>query len=317
MTESAKERALLRWVASVLAPSNIPVTQLSDFKDGVVLIRLAEVLFKETIDPKSYRTSPTRDLEMVLNSECAIKFLQSKDVRLVNTSGRDIFELNPRQLFGLLTTLYFSTQPKTPSKSSGGSGDDPLLEWAQTVVEPRDVKLSNWDSSWSDGRGLYELTSAAHPNLLPVGSGDSLSPAERETRALRALETAGTPVYASPGDIAGPQPNALVVKMQIQEIFNDWPNGSSRRRSQLPRDEVPDRVLGIDLGATRVRYGDYLRDEPNNEYIDNKVSVTPEGRVVAGSPPGSTAIPSALALVGRQYNDPATESLISDRKSVV
>jgi hypothetical protein len=53
------------------------------FKSGVLLIRLVETLFNDKIDPRRYRANPARDLDMVLNCDCALDSVKAKGVRVV------------------------------------------------------------------------------------------------------------------------------------------------------------------------------------------------------------------------------------------
>jgi hypothetical protein len=81
---TSEERALLRWVSAVLADTGLSATTLSDLKSGLLLIRLAERLLQERIDPAKCRNPPRHDLDIVLNCDCAVAFIRSKGIPLTD-----------------------------------------------------------------------------------------------------------------------------------------------------------------------------------------------------------------------------------------
>jgi hypothetical protein len=318
----------MRWVSTVLADSGTSVTSLTDFKSGVLLIRLAEQLFHDRVDPKRYRAEPKRDLDMILNCDCAVDFIKSKGVSLVNVCGRDVFDLNPGLFTGLLTTLFFKCQTKAPSPPASGRGD-PLLSWVQSFLNPRDIKVVNWSQSWADGLALYALIAAVRPATLDFLAGASLSPMARERKAMDAITQLGIPLYLSAGDIADSVPPATVVKMQVQEIYTAVgadatppppkkpliPPPLPRAEAHLPPEGRTKHSLGIDLGSAKVRFGVFSRDDMSSAFetnvIDTVVSVTESGDMVTGEPDGSIAIPPTSRMIGRQFKDPAVESHVA------
>jgi molecular chaperone DnaK (HSP70) len=345
MAADSETRAFLTWIAHVLHDADIRVTDLPDLKSGVVLIRLAEHLFHETIPPKFYRAEPKREFDMILNCNYAIEFLQKKGVKMVGISGKDVFDLNVRPLFGLLANLCFNynIEAPPPPPPAGGRGD-PLLAWVKSTLEPRGITVKDFSGSWSDGLAFYSLIAIISPGSLDFAEGSALSPADRERQGLAACERLGIPVYAEPGSIATPKPSSNVIKMQIQEIYkfsaSDAPHRPPPEPIPTPRPDPPkpsisaipavaplpraevhlppegksEHSIGIDFGASKIRFGVFSKRNPESAFdvnvLDPIVGVDAAGKLFVGDFPELTPIPPVRELVGRQFNDPsASESI--------
>jgi hypothetical protein len=214
-TQGAESRALFQWVSELL---DTIVTDASDFKSGILLIRLVEHLFNEKLKPTTYRLEPKREIDMVINNDSAINFLKSKDVKIVNLSGRDIVEGKVNAVLSALTTVFFKCPRVGFDESSAGRGD-PLLKWVQSTLAPAGVTVTNWTSSWSDGRAIYALVATALPTELTLGDCGSLSAADRESRAIIACQSRRIPIHVSVGDIISVQQGSIIVKIAVQEIY--------------------------------------------------------------------------------------------------
>jgi hypothetical protein len=90
-------------------------------------IRLAERLFNDTIDPRTYKVNSRRDLDMTLNNDCAIKLLTGKGVKIINLCGRDVVDGNVKALFSILARLFFQSNGIAPVPAARGRGDPLLL----------------------------------------------------------------------------------------------------------------------------------------------------------------------------------------------
>jgi hypothetical protein len=66
------------------------INDFNDFTSGVSMIHLIEVLFVGIIPFKACRVKPNREIEMVLNFECALEFVTRKGLHIVGLSGRDL-----------------------------------------------------------------------------------------------------------------------------------------------------------------------------------------------------------------------------------
>jgi molecular chaperone DnaK (HSP70) len=405
--QGAESRAVFHWVARVL---DIDPPGPDDFKTGVLLIRLLERLFGEQINPKTYKAAPQRIVDMVINNDCALQFLRAKGVKVINLSGRDIVDGNIKSLLSTLIQLYFKSQQIIP-EGTVSARVDPLLLWVQSVLKPKAIDVTNWVSSWIDGRAIYGLVAITLPSGLNLEEISALTPARRESVALLACERLGISIGVSPGDIISVKTGSKVVQMVVQEIyaytknprpiptppvigpdpvrsqpppcppevvgpvpsdppprfdpppFEPEPNppspfatsepppcpievllADSKADPAVPSFEPPRHFapppfpvgeppfdpdlppppsrysLGIDLGASRLRYSLFSMDNPSSAFdshvIDARASVDPSGRIFvspdgAPPPPEFTPLPSLQRLFGRKFADPAVASAVA------
>jgi hypothetical protein len=203
-------------------------------------------------------------------------------------------------------------------------GHDPLLPWVQRELEQDEVIVENWTSSWSDGIAFYMLIALRRLPTLDIKVVHDLTPRMRDAEALVACQKLGIFVYVSPGDMI--RNCAIATKMQVQEVLNYTfmgPRPTELLAPPLPRaegrrpPEVESRYsLGIDFGASKIRFSLFSKTEPEKDFpviaLDNIVSVGPDGRLFAGTAPDLTPIPSARALLGRQFNDPSLKQFLEN-----
>jgi hypothetical protein len=217
----------------------------------------------------SSSAEPKCETDMAFNSDSVLDFLLSNGVTVVAVTGNDVFTQREERLTRLLSTLFFRFAPHSPPKRKSR---DPLLAWASKTLAPVGVTVVNWDASWADGTALYALVSLASPAALDIQQSKQLEPDIREQGALKCCATLRIPVYAEPGDFV-PSPRALIIKMQVQEIYNFIADAKQREKAvprpiKRPKAHLPPAgdtnfSLGIGLGASKVRYGIYSKADPD------------------------------------------------------
>jgi hypothetical protein len=124
----SESRALCRWVSHILCHSATHPIEPKDFKNGLLLIRLVERLFNESIDPSKYCTSPKNDNEMTMNHNCVLEFVRSKGV----------FADRGCSVQRILSHLFFKCQTHLPPARPDVS-DDPLLAWVQRFLVSENI----------------------------------------------------------------------------------------------------------------------------------------------------------------------------------
>jgi molecular chaperone DnaK (HSP70) len=86
--------------------------------------------------------------------------------------------------------------------------------------------------------------------------------------------------------------------------------------AHLPPEAKSDHSLGIDFGASKIRFGVFSRNAPQSTFdvnvLDPVVGVDEGGNVVVGRDADLFPIPPIRELLGRQFNDPAVSDSIRD-----
>uniref|UniRef100_A0A914HC18 Calponin-homology (CH) domain-containing protein n=1 Tax=Globodera rostochiensis TaxID=31243 RepID=A0A914HC18_GLORO len=179
-----QQNTFTRWVNQHLknAPGSPRVQNLAtDFHDGILLIRLAEVLAHRNL--ARFNRKPIMRTQKLDNISTVLNFLQKEEhIKIVNIDSSHIADHNLKLILGLIWTLilhYSISQPipsstesaddaehplPSPRKSGSSSTDQQqspkqrLLAWIQEKVPHR--RVANFTSDWSDGILLGALVDA-------------------------------------------------------------------------------------------------------------------------------------------------------------
>ncbi|KAG0345549.1 hypothetical protein BG004_003608 [Podila humilis] len=180
------------------------VTNLAvDLRDGVRLCRLIDLHFPTTNLSKSMKFPTLSKTQMQQNVSMALSALEDQGIPLEGTRGgvvsaRDIVEGHREKTFGLLWKLILNWKvsvlldlsileaeifeiKKEYRKSHGVDQPDrvdtvyftsdqlsALLRWCQAIGTFHDIPITNFTTSFADGRGFAALLSYYHPTLLDM-----------------------------------------------------------------------------------------------------------------------------------------------------
>ncbi|XP_024081429.1 nesprin-1 [Cimex lectularius] len=108
--ERVQKKTFVKWINSYLQERKPPIyinDLIEDLKDGTKLLALLEVLSGEKL-----KTEKSRNLKrphFLSNADTALKFLESKRIKLVNINATDLVDGRPPVVLGLIWTiiLYF------------------------------------------------------------------------------------------------------------------------------------------------------------------------------------------------------------------
>lgn len=169
--ERVQQKTFTNWVNMHLGKRGTMIESLAtDFKDGVKLIQLLEIISGETFG--KYVQAPKMRIQEVENVGKALKFIEDHDVKLVNIGATEIVDGNVKMTLGMIWTIILRFAIAGLSEE-GLSAKEGLLLWCQRKTEPYDnVKVDDFTVSWQDGLAFCALIHRHRPDLIDY---DSLS----------------------------------------------------------------------------------------------------------------------------------------------
>ncbi|CAJ0583813.1 unnamed protein product, partial [Mesorhabditis spiculigera] len=194
------------WINEQLREADYKIYELSnDLSDGVLLIRLVEVLQNRMCPGKVFSKDPT-EIQMLMNVQMALDAMRRDGIKLVNIGSHDIVEGNAKLILGLVWSLIqryqIASKTKIPPKKL-------MMAWIQSVLPQ--LKITNFRSNWNNGVALSALLEYCQPGLCPEWS--RLDPEQEEENCERALGLAerylGIPSIISAAHLCSPDLDEL------------------------------------------------------------------------------------------------------------
>ena len=205
--EQTQIKTFSRWTAKQLAQRQIPFESvLTDFKDGVKLINLLEIVSKEPIGSR-YHKAPKQRIMARENCNIALNFIQKKGIKLIGIGEEDIIDGNQKLTLGLIWTIINKFLIEDISVEEA-TARDALLIWAKKNTQGyADVNVTNFTTSWSSGLAFCALINKFRPNILDYNALDRADHMEACRKAFAACKELGIYVYLDPEDLVGTQPD--------------------------------------------------------------------------------------------------------------
>ncbi|KAL7713307.1 Alpha-actinin [Entamoeba marina] len=170
--EKVQIKTFTKWVNMHLGKRGRKINDITtDFKSGVELCALLEIIGETTI---KCVTNPKMRIQMTENLDKALRFIQSRDVKLTGIGPTDIVDGNVKLTLGLVWTLILRFAISELS-AEGLSAKQGLLLWCQKKCEPYPLKVENFSESFKDGRVFCALIHRHRPDILDwetVGNDD-------------------------------------------------------------------------------------------------------------------------------------------------
>lgn len=184
-----------------------------DLRDGILLCNLCEVISGKSIG--RFNKHPKVPMQKQENCSMVISFLEAEGIKLVNIGGPDIFEGRMKLILGLLWTIILRYQI---NKSGRSDYEDELLKWVQSKIP--EYGVTNFTSSWNDGRAINGLVHALQPDLCQNHS--SLKPADSLDNARQGITTARDKMNVAalvlPEEMVHPKVDKLAMMTYISQF---------------------------------------------------------------------------------------------------
>ena len=207
-----QEKTFTAWCNLHLSKVNTQIKSMADFKDGLKLLKLIEVISGEKLpkpNPGKLR------LHYISNINSALHFLTSKNMHLT-ISAEDIVDGNLKLTLGMVWMLIhrFAIQE---INFDDGSAKEGLLRWFN---EDNQHKVTNFHDSFKDGLALCGFINKQNPGLLDMSEIVKEDPIHNLNLAFDLAEQHfGVPKMLDANDMLE-KPNDLAVMTYISSFYH-------------------------------------------------------------------------------------------------
>ncbi|KAJ5073429.1 alpha-actinin-2 [Anaeramoeba ignava] len=206
-----------RWVKQKLLRTR-PEMQINDivddYKDGLVLMNLIEVLSESKFEGK-YNQRPKMSVHRIDNLNNALKFAWSKGVDMKVKPSAEQLEKGDQKAALALTWGIMMKFIKIDDGSGGEAlnAKDALLMWCKNKTAGyKGVEITDFKKSFADGLALCAIIHKHRPKLIDFNSLDSSDPIKTLQIAQDAAEKYfGLEKYITPDEIRKLDENSMVV----------------------------------------------------------------------------------------------------------
>ncbi|KAL5270487.1 hypothetical protein ACHWQZ_G001266 [Mnemiopsis leidyi] len=224
--EKVQKKTFTKWCNSHLAKVSIRVSDLyTDLCDGRVLLKLLEVLSGDKWAKPSRGTMRFHQLE---NNEKVFSYLKHAKIKVENMGPEDIVDGNQRLILGLIWTiiLRFQIQDITfeTEDDEKKSAKEALMLWTQRRTKGyRNVKVTNFTSSWRDGLAFASLIHKHRPDLIDFDSMSRDTAKENlETTFNVAEEKLGIPKLLDVEDVNVDYPDEKSIMTYVANYYHTF-----------------------------------------------------------------------------------------------
>ncbi|KAF7272974.1 hypothetical protein GWI33_014281 [Rhynchophorus ferrugineus] len=270
--ERVQKKTFVNWINSCLAKRIPPLKiddLIEDLKDGTKLLALLEVLSGERLPMERGRV--LRRPHFLSNANTALRFLQSKRIKLVNINASDLVDGRPPVVLGLIWTiiLYFQLRKEwlycwieensraleylaqwgsssslesvgtTSSKDKWKQGArKTLLHWVSNALpDDSGVVVKDFGASWRDGVAFLAIIDAIKKNLVNIAEMKKASNRDRLETAFDVAESQlGIPKILDPEDVDVPKPDEKSIMTYVAQFLHKYPE---------PKATGPDAIAAI------------------------------------------------------------------------
>ncbi|KAJ5066873.1 alpha-actinin [Anaeramoeba ignava] len=206
-----------RWVKQKLLRTR-PEMRINDivddYKDGLVLMNLIEVLSESKFEGK-YNLRPKMSVHRIDNLNNALKFAWSKGVDMKVKPSAEQIEAGDQKAALALTWGIMMKFIKIDDESGGESlnAKDALLMWCKNkTASYKNVEVTDFKKSFADGLALCAIIHKHRPKLIDWNSLNSNDPIKNLEIAQDAAEKYfGLEKYITPDEIRKLDENSMVI----------------------------------------------------------------------------------------------------------
>ena len=220
--EKTQIKTFSRWCAKQLSERQIEFNDVTtEFKNGVKLIQMLEIIGKTTIANGRWHKVPKNRYQEIENTNMAIQYVtDEKKIKLIGIHPDDIVDGNVKLTLGLTWSIInkFQIEDITVEEQTARNA---LLQWCKKNTQGYErVNITNFTSSWNTGLAFCALINRFRPEVLNYNALNKDNSLENCQKAFDACRQIGLYVYLDPEDIADVQPDEKSVVTQVSEFFH-------------------------------------------------------------------------------------------------
>ncbi|XP_076978529.1 nesprin-2 isoform X1 [Tamandua tetradactyla] len=297
--EHTQKKTFTCWINSQLAkhtPPSVITDLFTDIKKGHVLLDLLEVLSGQQLP----RDKGSNTFQCRINIEHALTFLKTQSIKLINIHVTDIIDGNPSIILGLIWTIILHFHIEELARTLTGNYNQPssdcasdvdssptssppakkcskaherwqmsakkaLLLWAQKQCAMYgSVSVTDFRSSWRDGRAFLAVIHALRPDLVDVRCVKQRSNKDNLKEAFRIAERElKIPKLLEPEDVDVIDPDEKSIMTYVAEFLKyskDTPGTGDQAEGK-----VKDAVIWLTLQEKKLQT--VLKDSENETYF--------------------------------------------------
>ncbi|XP_033734091.1 spectrin beta chain, erythrocytic-like isoform X2 [Pecten maximus] len=256
--ERVQKKTFTNWMNTYLKQKNMKVENLfEDIKDGVHLLSLLEVLSGERLPMERGRL---KRVHHVSNLSTALKFLETKKIKLVNINVSDIADGKPSIVLGLIWTiiLYFQIEDTFAQAGVGEDGEPrplsalekfrknakkALLAWTGNAITKRyGIEITNFGKSWRDGLAFNAIIHTIRPDLVDFEQVRQQNARVNLEQAFSTAENSlGIPRLLDPEDVDVEKPDEKSIMTYVAQFLKAYPEAgedpSLAKRKKNPAEQ--------------------------------------------------------------------------------
>ncbi|KAH3846241.1 hypothetical protein DPMN_088540, partial [Dreissena polymorpha] len=257
--ERVQKKTFTNWMNTYLKQKIPPMkveNLFEDIKDGVVLLSLLEVLSGEKL---AMERGKLKRVHYVSNLSTALKFLESKKIKLVNINVSDIADGKSSIVLGLIWTiiLYFQIEEVMVPQQAEGTEQLPLtaldkfrmnakkalLAWTENAITKRyGIEVKDFGKSWRDGLAFNAIIHTIRPDLVDM---DQVRKQSARVNLESAFSTAedhlGIARLLDPEDVDVAKPDEKSVMTYVAQFLKAYPEAgedpSLRKKTKTPAEQ--------------------------------------------------------------------------------
>lgn len=162
--EKQQKKTFTAWCNSHLRKAKTHIENIEeDFQDGLRLMLLLEIISGEQLGKPD---KGKMRFHRIANVNKALKFIESKGVKLVSIGAEEIVDGNLKMTLGMIWTiiLRFAIQDISVEEMTAKEG---LLLWCKRKTAPyKNVNVQNFHMSFKDGLAFCALIHRHRPDLI-------------------------------------------------------------------------------------------------------------------------------------------------------
>ncbi|CAH2053923.1 unnamed protein product, partial [Iphiclides podalirius] len=229
--EDVQKKTFAKWINSQLVKNNKPLVQdlFQDLRDGEVLLSLLEILTAQ----QYRRERGQMRVHQLNNVNAALRALEAAGLRLVNISGADIVDGNPKLILGLVWSIILHWQvhyhlKDLTSDTQQSNLEKTLLAWCRTHTQNyAGVNIRNFTTSWADGLAFNALLHRWRPQLFDYAAVLRATPHARLDHAFAlAHDHLAIARLLDPEDVNTAHPDKKSIMMYVMCLFQSLPHAS-------------------------------------------------------------------------------------------